>query len=103
MIAVIEVGGNQFIVRAGDVIEVDRQDVEAGSESSFAPLLVSAVDGSSVEVGAPVLSSKSVKCRVVEHFRDDKVKVFKMKSKKHYHRTRGFRADRTRLEILSIA
>ncbi|HRI35751.1 MAG TPA: 50S ribosomal protein L21 [bacterium] len=103
MIAVIEVGGNQFIVRAGDVIEVDRQSAEAGTEASFSPLLVSDADGNSVEVGMPVLDSKSVKCRVVEHFRDEKVKVFKMKSKKHYHRTRGFRADRTRLEILSIA
>jgi large subunit ribosomal protein L21 len=54
-------------------------------------------------VGAPFLDGAKVECKVTEHTRGDKVRVFKMKSKKHYHRTAGFRAAQTKLEVTSIS
>lgn len=102
MFAIVAIDGKQHLVKVGDQIEVDHRDAEAGATISVDPLLVATEDGSSVEVGAPAVAGKSVSFRVIEHFRNDKVVVFKMKSKKRYHRTRGFRASMTRLETLSI-
>ena len=101
--AITEVGGNQYIVRAGNIIEVDLVDQEVGSEIESAVLLLSDEAGQDVTVGTPFVDGKKVKNRVVEHFRGEKIRVFKMKSKKNYSRTFGFRADKTRLEVLSVA
>lgn len=67
---------------------------------TFTPLLLS--DDSGTRVGAPFVDGAKVVCDVIEHIRADKVRVFKMKSKKHYHRTRGFRASQTQLKVVSI-
>ncbi|MFA6080553.1 MAG: 50S ribosomal protein L21 [Candidatus Gracilibacteria bacterium] len=100
MIAVIETGGKQYIVKKGDVFVVDRLD-ETLDSHTFTPLLVS--DGTDTQVGAPLVDGMKVVCDVLEHVRADKVRVFKMKSKKHYHRTRGFRACQTQLKVVSIS
>lgn len=100
MIAVIETGGKQYIVKTGDIFVVDRLD-EALESHVFTPLLIS--DEIQTTVGAPLVDGAKVVCDVVEHIRADKVRVFKMKSKKHYHRTRGFRACQTQLKVVSIS
>jgi large subunit ribosomal protein L21 len=99
MIAVIETGGKQYIVKKGDIFVVDRLD-EALESHTFTPLLLS--DDSGTQVGVPLIDGAKVVCDVVEHLRADKIRVFKMKSKKHYHRTRGFRASQTQLKVVSI-
>lgn len=101
MIAVIETGGKQYIVKQGDIITVDRLD-EALESHTFTPLLV-ADEATGTKVGAPLVDGAKVECKVTEHTRGDKVRVFKMKSKKHYHRTAGFRAAQTKLEVTSIS
>lgn len=101
MIAVIETGGKQYIVKEGDIITVDRLD-ESTEKYTFTPLLIADTE-SGTKVGAPTVDGAKVECRVVEHTRGDKVRVFKMKSKKHYHRTTGFRAAETKLEVTSIS
>lgn len=103
MIAIVEIGGKQYTVKAGDVIDVDNQAQEIGSEIAVSPLLVAKEDGSDVKVGAPVVEGAKVTLKVVENFKGDKVTVFKMKSKKRYSRTRGFRAHLTKLEVLAVA
>lgn len=101
MIAVIEVGGKQFIVKEGDIITVDRLD-DSKKIHSFSPLLISDEAGETT-VGTPAITWAKVECKVIEHTRGEKVRVFKMKSKKHYHRTQGFRAALTELEVTSIS
>ncbi len=101
MIAVIETGGKQYIVQKGDIITVDRLD-EALDSHIFTPLLIADEQGGT-KIGAPLLDGARVECKVTEHTRGDKVRVFKMKSKKHYHRTAGFRAAQTKLEVTSIS
>ena len=80
MIAVIETGGKQYIVKKGDVITVDRLD-ETLDKHTFTPLLIADEDGGT-KIGAPLVEGAAVHCTVREHVRDDKVRVFKMKSKK---------------------
>ncbi len=80
MIAVIETGGKQYIVKKGDVITVDRLD-ETLDKHTFTPLLIADEDGGT-KIGAPLVEGAAVHCTVREHVRDDKVRVFKMKPKK---------------------
>jgi len=103
MIAVLELGWNQFTVKVWDVIDVDNQDQEVWSTIKVNPLLVSDENGKSTKIGSPILTDMNVELKVLENFRDDKVKVFKMKSKKRYARTKWFRAALSKLEVLTIA
>ncbi|EKE28921.1 MAG: 50S ribosomal protein L21 [uncultured bacterium (gcode 4)] len=103
MVAVLEIGGNQFIVKKWDIIEVDNQNAEIGSTLKLNPLMVSDEAGKETKVGTPLLNDITVELKVLEDFKDEKVRVYKMKSKKRYSRTKGFRAQKTKLEVLSIA
>ena len=103
MIAVLEVSGHQYVVKQGDVIEVDNQHKEIGEVFSVSPLLISEEDGKNAKIGAPVVEGAKVELKVVDNFRNAKVRVFKMKSKKRYSRTFGFRAQKTKLEVVSVA
>ena len=103
MLAVIELGGNQFMVQKGDIIEVKKQDVEIGKSLTTEALLLSDLEGNDVKVGTPVVSGSKVECKVLEQKKGEKVRVFKMKAKKRYMKNRGFRPSITQLEIMSIA
>lgn len=104
MLAVIEIWGNQFIVRKGDIIDVKRQqNLEINSVNTISALLVSDAEWENVKVWTPLVNWSKIEFKVLEHLKDEKVRVFKMKSKKRYMRNRGFRASMTKLEILSIA
>ncbi len=103
MIAVVEIGGKQYTVSENSIIEVDNQDLEAGSDLELQALLVSDEDASNTKIGTPFVEGSKVVLAVVEDFQDDKVRVFKMKAKKRYTRTFGFRASKTRLLVKSIA
>lgn len=103
MLAVIELGWNQFIVRKGDIIDVKKLDKEVNSNFSVEAMLVSDEDGTSLKVGTPLVSGSKVELKVVEQFKGEKVRVFKMKSKKRYMKNTGFRAHLTKLEVVSVA
>ncbi len=103
MLAVIELGGNQFIVRQGDVIDVKKLDQEINATITTEALLVSDEEGKETKVGTPTVEGSKVELKVVDQFKGDKVRVFKMKSKKRYSRNKGFRAHLTKLEVLSVA
>ncbi len=103
MLAVIELGWNQFTVKAWDVIDVKRQDAEVGATIATEALLVSDEDGKTTKVGTPVVEGSKVELKVVEQFKWEKVRVFKKKSKKRYTRNVGFRASLTKLEVVSVA
>ncbi len=103
MLAVIELGGNQFIVRKGDVIDVKKIDAKEKAKISQEALLISDEEGKETKVGAPTVEGSKVELKVIEHFKDKKVRVFKMKAKKRYTRNRGFRAHMTKLEVVSVA
>jgi len=103
MLAVIELWGNQFIVRKGDIIDVKKQDVEIKSTITKEALLISDEEWKETKVGSPMVEGSKVELKVIEQFKWDKVRVFKMKSKKRYAKNVGFRPHLTKLEVLSVA
>jgi len=101
MYAIIKSGGKQYRVQAGEQVRVEALAAEVGSTVSLEEvLLVGTGDG--VKVGAPLVSGAKVKATVVSHGRGDKVKIFKLRRRKHYQRTQGHRQSYTELRIDDI-
>ena len=103
MLAVIELGGNQFTVKKGDIIDVKKLDKKEKDTFSVEALLISDEDGKETKVWTPTVEGSKVELKVLEQFKWEKVRVFKMKSKKRYMRNNGFRPQLTKLEVISIA
>lgn len=101
MHAVIRTGGKQYRVAEGDVLRVEKLDVEPGSTVDLADVLLIA-DGENTAVGTPVLEGKAVSADVQEHGRADKIEVIKFKRRKKYRRTHGHRQHYTQIKITSI-
>ena len=100
MYAVLETGSKQYRVAAGDTLEIERLDVEAGKPFTFDRVLM--VGGDKVAVGVPTVSGATVIADVVEHIRGDKKLTFKMKRRKGYHKTIGHRQELTVIKIKEI-
>ena len=101
MYAVIESGGKQYRVAPGDVIQVEKLDVTEGQTVDLNQVLMVS-DDQGVRVGNPMLAGAMVTAKVKSHGRDDKVRVFKMRRRKHYRKTSGHRQYYTELEITGI-
>ena len=101
MYAVLETGGKQYRVAAGETVEVDRLEAEAGKPVTLDRVLFVSGDDK-LFVGAPTVANATIVADVVEHFRDQKKVAFKMKRGKGYHRTVGHRQEMTRLKISEI-
>ena len=101
MYAVLETGGKQYRVAAGDTLEIERLPVEAGQSFTFERVLLVNNDGK-VTVGQPVVAGAKVVADVVTHTRGDKKIAFKMKRRKGYHRTVGHRQELTVVKVKEI-
>jgi large subunit ribosomal protein L21 len=101
MYAVIKAGGKQYRVEQGKQLRVEALDAEVGAPVSFEEvLLVGAGDG--VKVGAPLVAGAKVKATVVKHGRADKVRIFKLRRRKHYQKSQGHRQSYTEVRIDDI-
>ena len=101
MYAVLETGSKQYRVSAGDTLEVERLDVEAGKPFTFDRVLMVSNDGK-FSVGAPTVANATVVADVVEHIRGDKKLTFKMKRRKGYHKSIGHRQELTVVKVKEI-
>jgi len=101
MYAVVEIAGRQYKVTPKDRITVPTLKEKAGATVTFDRVLL-LDNGTTVAVGAPVVSGASVKGTVLEHDKLDKVTIFKKKRRKGYRLTRGHRQGITRIEITNI-
>ena len=99
--AIIETGGKQYRVAEGDVIFVEKLDVEAGESVKFDRVLA-VIDEENTVFGAPVIEGASVSANVVKNGKSKKVRVYKMKPKKGYRRTQGHRQPYTKVQIETI-
>ena len=99
--AIIVTGGKQYRVAEGDVLFVEKLDVEAGDTVTFDQVLA-VVDGEVSSFGAPTISGASVTANVVKNGKGAKVRVYKMKPKKGYRRTQGHRQPYTKVQIEAI-
>lgn len=102
MFAVIKTGGKQYLVKQGDLLKVEKLDLEVGKPVQLETLLLSEEDGTSMQVGAPTLKS-SVSAEIVEHGRADKISVVKYKAKSKYRRRVGHRQHFTKIKINSLS
>ena len=100
MYAVIETGGKQYKVENGDVVFIEKLNVEAGETVTFDKVLI--VGGDDVKVGAPYEEGATVTANVVKNGKDKKIIVYKYKPKKGYHKKQGHRQPYTKVEITAI-
>ncbi|MDR0673549.1 MAG: 50S ribosomal protein L21 [Zoogloeaceae bacterium] len=101
MYAVVKTGGKQYRVCVGQKIKVEQIPAEDGAEITLDQILMLG-EGEEVKVGTPLVAGASVKCTVVSHGRHDKIKIFKMRRRKHYQKHQGHRQNYTELRIDAI-
>ena len=101
MYAVIKSGGKQYRVESGAQVRVESLAADVGAAVAFEEVLLVG-NGDSVKVGAPLISGAKVKATVVSHGRGDKVKIFKMRRRKHFQKHQGHRQNYTELSVESI-
>ena len=101
MFAIVDTGGRQEKVTEGAVVVVDRLGADAGAEVPFDKVLI-VETGDNVVVGTPYVPGASVTGVVLAQTKGRKIRVFKMKRRKQYRRTRGHRSLQTRVQVKSI-
>ncbi|MCQ2981757.1 MAG: 50S ribosomal protein L21 [Treponemataceae bacterium] len=101
MYALIEYKGKQYKAEKDALIQVDKIDAEKGATVEIETVLLVS-DGDKVTVGTPYVAGAKVTAVVEDTFKDDKVIVYKYKSKKDYHRTIGHRQQYTNIRISAI-
>jgi large subunit ribosomal protein L21 len=101
MHAVIVSGGKQHRVRKGEVLRLEKIDVEPGESFHFDQVLMVG-DGENAKLGVPLVSGAKVTAIVCSHGRMDTIEVFKFKRRKKYRRSQGHRQWYTEVKIQDI-
>ena len=102
MQAVIVTGGKQYSVKEGDVLYIEKLNVEAESTVTFDQVLA-VLDGENSKFGAPVVSGASVEAKVLKNGKGKKIVVFKYRPKKDSKSLQGHRQPYTKVQIEKIA
>ena len=98
--AIVETGGKQYRAEKGTVLVVDRLKADEGSKVTLRPVMFSG--GDSVALAGADLEKVKVEATVTEHFRGEKIRVFKYKAKKGYRKRHGHRSELTKLEVVDV-
>ena len=101
MYAVIKTGGKQYRVSAGEKLKIESIPAEVGAEIVLDQVLLVA-DGETITTGTPLVSGAAVKATVVAHGRGEKIKIFKLRRRKHFRKTLGHRQNYTEIRINGI-
>ena len=102
MNAIIVTGGKQYKVAEGDVLFIEKLDVEVGESVKFDQVLA-IIDGEEATFGAPVVEGASVEAKIVKNGKGKKIRIFKYNPKKGYRKRQGHRQPYTKVEITKIA
>ncbi|GEC94340.1 MAG: 50S ribosomal protein L21 [Zoogloea sp.] len=102
MYAVIKTGGKQYRVVVGEKLKVEQIPADVDSQIIIDQVFMVG-EGESVKIGTPVVAGATVTATVVSHGRHDKVKIFKMRRRKHYQKHQGHRQNYTELRIEAIS
>ena len=95
--AVIVSGAHQYLVKHGQVIEVEKLETKEGGTVELDCLLF--VDGNKVKIGQPLLAKK-IKAKVLKTIKGKKIRVAKFKAKSRYRKVKGHRQISTHLDII---
>jgi large subunit ribosomal protein L21 len=101
MYAVIKTGGKQYRVAPGEKIKIEQIPADVGAQIVLDQVLMVA-DGDAVQLGNPLVSGAKVSATVLGHGRGEKVKIFKLRRRKHYQKTQGHRQNYTEIRVDSI-
>jgi len=102
MYAVIKTGGKQYRVCAGQKLKIEQIPADIGQEISLDQVL-SVGEGETLKIGTPFVDGAAVKATVLAQGRHDKVKIFKMRRRKHYQKHQGHRQNYTEIRIDAVA
>ncbi|MEE8321430.1 MAG: 50S ribosomal protein L21 [Gammaproteobacteria bacterium] len=102
MYAVINTGGKQYKVKAGDIVKVEKLDVDEGKSIKISDVLM-LIDGDDVKVGTPYVKGAKVTAKVESHGRAPKIRIVKFRRRKHHRKQMGHRQSYTELSITKIA
>ena len=102
MYAIIETGGKQLRVEEGQVIYVEKLDVNEGDSYTFDKVV--ALENGGLKLGNPYVDGAKVTCKVEKHGKEKKIIIFKYKQKKgSTRRKQGHRQPYTKLTVEKIA
>lgn len=101
MYAVFATGGKQYRAAPGEVVRVEKLEAEEGASVEFDRVLMVA-DGDDVKIGDPVLNGGKVTGEVTSHGRGDKIRIIKMRRRKHSRKTQGHRQHYTEVRVKDI-
>ena len=101
MYAVVKTGGKQYKVVVGEKLKVEQIAADIDSQIVLNEVLMVA-DGDAVAIGAPLVAGASIKATIVSHGRGEKVRIFKMRRRKHYQKRQGHRQNYTEIRIDEI-
>ena len=102
MYAVIKTGGKQYRVAPGEKIKIEQIPADVGAQIVLDQVLMVS-DGDAVKLGTPLVAGATVQATVIAHGRGEKVKIFKMRRRKHYQKTQGHRQNYTEIRVDAIA
>ena len=102
MKAVIVTGGKQYTVSEGDVLFIEKLNVEAEEAVKFETVLA-VLDGENTKIGAPVVEGAAVEAKVLKNGKGKKLTILKYKAKKNEKKKMGHRQPYTKVEITKIA
>lgn len=99
--AIFETGGKQYKASVGDVLKVEKLDIEEGKKVVFDKILL--VDnGKDTTIGTPHIDGAKIEAKVIEIGKAKKVDVVQYKSKSRYFKRRGHRQPFSKIEVIAI-
>jgi len=102
MYAVIRTGGKQYRVVSGEKLKIEQIPAEVGAEVTLDQVLMLG-EGGSVHIGTPLVAGAAVRATVLSHGRHDKIRIFKMRRRKHSQKHQGHRQNYTEIRVDAIA
>ncbi len=102
MYAVIKTGGKQYKVATGEKLKIEQIAADVGQEITIEEVLAVG-NGADLTVGTPLVAGARVTATVLSHGRHDKVRIFKMRRRKHYQKRQGHRQNFTEIQIGAVS
>ncbi len=102
MQAVIRTGGKQYVVKPGDVIDVELLNSEEGPDVEFSDVLLVSDEDSDVKVGSPLVEGAKVTGKLLDMKKGKKIIVFKFRRRKGFKKKLGHRQKYSSVQITDI-
>jgi len=99
--AVIKTGGKQYLVKKGDILQIEKLSLKEGRNLNFKELFL-IFDKNKVQIGRPLVKGANVEAKILTHGKGKKISVVKYKPKTRYHKKTGHRQPYTKIKILKV-